>query len=507
METTGPEILIVEDEWIIASDIKASLNRLGYCVSSSVSSGEEAVSTAGVKKPDLVLMDIVLPGQMNGIEAAELITARFDIPVVYLTSYSEENILTQVKKSGAYGYLIKPFRDTELKAAIELALYKHRMEMKLRENEKKLFTTLNSINDAVISTDEKGLVTFMNPLAQSLTGHRIEDIKGKALKEIFEIRYSEEAGSSENIAAKLIRNNMIVTQMNYTLKTKHKWDMNIELSAAPIIDEHGGISGMVIVFNDITKRIQMEEELKKYRSHLEEIVRDRTIQLTRTNEQLQQEITERKKIEEQIKASLKEKDILLKEIHHRVGNNLQVIYGMLSIQTDFVKDSQSTDIFRGFQNRIMSMALAHKLLYRSGDLANIDMNDYIHKLAGRLYDSFGVGTDRVALKIDAGDVSIGLDTAIACGLIINEIVSNALKHAFPEGREGEIRVTLYPLDKETFELKIRDNGIGLPENMDFRNSATLGFRTIASYEDSGPWGKFELNRENGTEFRIRLMGK
>lgn len=504
---TRPEILIVEDEWIIANDIKASLKRLGYDVSSLVATGEEAVSASGEKKPDLVLMDIVLPGKMNGIEAAEQINARFDIPVVYLSSYSEENILKEAKKSGAYGYLIKPFRDTEMKAAIELALYKHRMEMKLKESEKKLFITLKSISDAVISTDEKGLVTFMNPLAQSLTDCRFEDVQGKPLMDIFDIRYSEESGSDKNIVRKLVQGKMIVTQMNYTLKTKSGWEMIIELSAAPIMDEKGGIGGLVIVFRDITKRIQMEEELTKYRSHLEEIVRDRTIQLTRTNEQLQQEIAERKKIEAKIKASLKEKEVLLSEIHHRVGNNLQVIYGMLSIQKEFVKNGQDVDIFRGFQNRIMSMSLAHKLLYKSGDLANIDVNDYIHNLAGRLYDSFGVSADRVALKIDAGDVSIGLDIAIACGLIINEIVSNSLRHAFPDGREGEIRIALYPLKENMYELTIKDNGIGLPEDLDFRQAETLGFKTIASYEETGSWGRFELIRGKGTEFRIKLKSK
>lgn len=216
------------------------------------------------------------------------------------------------------------------------------------------------------------------------------------------------------------------------------------------------------------------------------------------------DITDRKMMGERIKASLKEKDLLLKEIHHRVGNNLQVIYSLLHMQSAHIKDKHSLDIFKGCQNRIMSMSLIHKTLYKSKDLTHIDVHDYIIRLSNRLFQSYGVSTDRVVLKINVTDVSLGLDAAIPCGLIISELVSNSLKHAFPEEREGEIKIALLSSDKKEYELIVSDNGIGLPENLDFRNTETLGFKIVLMFGEENLKGKIDLNSDEGTQFLIRF---
>jgi len=163
------KILVVEDESIVAMDIKHRLESMGYIVPAITSSGEEAVKKTAETNPDLVLMDIVLKGEMDGIDAAQQIKDNLDIPVVYLTAYSDEKTLKRAKITGPFGYIIKPFEDRELHSAIEIALYKHEMESKLKENEKWLSTTLESIGDAVITTDKNGCITFMNPIAQNLT--------------------------------------------------------------------------------------------------------------------------------------------------------------------------------------------------------------------------------------------------------------------------------------------------------------------------------------------------
>ena len=219
------------------------------------------------------------------------------------------------------------------------------------------------------------------------------------------------------------------------------------------------------------------------------------------------DITERKEMEKKIKASLEEKEILLSEIHHRVGNSLQVIYGLLNIQTDFIKDQKSIDIFKGCQNKIMSMSLVHRMLYRSKDFAHIDFHDYISKLAQKLFESYNVSSDRVALRINVDDVRIGVNTAIPCGMIMNELISNSLIHAFPEGRKGEIYIELQSLNGNMYELVVGDDGIGLPADLDFRQSDTLGFKSIVSYEMNGTWGKFQLARSKGTEFRIKFKDR
>ncbi|MEE8358125.1 MAG: PAS domain S-box protein, partial [Candidatus Hydrothermarchaeales archaeon] len=154
-------------------------------------------------------------------------------------------------------------------------------------------------------------------------------------------------------------------------------------------------------------------------------------------------ITERKKAEEEIKADLKEKEVLLQEIHHRVKNNLQVVSSLLELQSGYIKDKRDLRLLKESQNRIKSMALVHEKLYQSKDLANIDFSDYIEDLTNNLFMVYEANASKIALKIDVKDVSLGINAAIPCGLIINELISNSLKHAFPEGRGGEIEIVLH----------------------------------------------------------------
>ena len=179
------QILVVEDEAIVAEDIRSSLLNMGYSVPATVTSGKEAIRKAGENNPDLVLMDIMLKGEMDGIETAEEMRSRFNIPVVYLTAYSDKNTLERAKITEPFGYIIKPFKERELSINIEIALFKHKMEKKLKESREWFTTTLKSTSDAVIATDSDGCVKFMNPAARSLTGWA--GAQGKPLKEVFNI--------------------------------------------------------------------------------------------------------------------------------------------------------------------------------------------------------------------------------------------------------------------------------------------------------------------------------
>ena len=215
------------------------------------------------------------------------------------------------------------------------------------------------------------------------------------------------------------------------------------------------------------------------------------------------DITERKRAEEQISASLKEKEVLLKEIHHRVKNNLQVISSLLYLQSDYIKDQATKDMFKESQNRVRSMALIHEKLYQTDDLANVDFSDYTKKLTADLLRSYGLNPMAVTIQISIEDVFLGVDTAIPCGLIINELVSNALKYAFPEGRDGVIRVDLRAGDENTFTLIVGDNGVGFPKGMDFQNTDTLGLELVNMLTKQ-IGGTVELHNTNGTEFEIEF---
>jgi PAS domain S-box-containing protein len=217
------------------------------------------------------------------------------------------------------------------------------------------------------------------------------------------------------------------------------------------------------------------------------------------------DITKRVRAEEKIKASLKEKEMLLREIYHRVKNNMQVVSSLLRIQSRQLKDKQAIEMFQDNRDRITSMALVHEQLYQSKDLANVNFGAYIRKLVNSLSSSRETDAGKVILEIEIEDVTLGVNTAIPCGLIINELVSNAFKHAFPGGREGIISIAFRTTNEKRVELIIRDNGVGLPKDMDFRHADTLGLQLVTNLVEHQLLGQIELRRNEGTEFRIKFV--
>jgi PAS domain S-box-containing protein/putative nucleotidyltransferase with HDIG domain len=254
------KILVVEDESIVAEDIKRSLLNLGYEVSAVVDSGEEAVKKAEELKPDLVLLDIVLRGKMNGIDAAGLMRSHFNVPVVYLTAYADEKTLERAKATEPFGYIIKPFSDKELRSVIEIALYKSSMERKLKASEKWLSTILASIGDAVIAADKDGKIMFMNSVAEQLTGWKAEHALGRAIEEVFNVINEKTGERVEDPVKKVLKEGVIVGLANHTVLIRRDGArIPISDSGAPIKDEKGNIFGVVMVFQDITERRRAEE--------------------------------------------------------------------------------------------------------------------------------------------------------------------------------------------------------------------------------------------------------
>ena len=295
------KILVVEDEGVVALSIQKKLINLGYEVPAMVASGQEAILQATKTQPHLVLMDIMLAGDMDGIEAAAHIRATLDIPIIYLTANSDDKTLQRAKNTQPHGYLLKPFEDRELYTVVEMALSRHQMEKQLKENEQWLATTLKSIGDGVITTDKAGVITFMNREAQQLTGWMLVEAVGKPLEDIFKVFDEETTSSIDNPVIKALQQGYASSQAKfYTLIDRDKTEISIEYNANPIRDDTQQITGVVVAFRDVSQRKQAEERLEQYRDHLEELVTERTFELSRANEQLQREINRRQQLEEQL---------------------------------------------------------------------------------------------------------------------------------------------------------------------------------------------------------------
>jgi len=215
-----------------------------------------------------------------------------------------------------------------------------------------------------------------------------------------------------------------------------------------------------------------------------------------------QDITDRKQAEAQIKAALTEKEVLLKEIHHRVKNNLQVISSLVSLQADDMTDPRLLEVFGDVRDRVRAMALVHESLYQTGDLARLNLADYATSLMNHLWSAHRAVAGKVQLKLAIAPVILPVDLAVPCGLILNELASNALKHAFPGGRSGEVTVTVeHDPKSDTVCLCVRDNGIGLPANRDWQQSKSLGVRLVHMLAHQLR-GTVTIGPGPGAEFRV-----
>ncbi|MCK9209693.1 MAG: PAS domain S-box protein [Ignavibacteriaceae bacterium] len=223
---------------------------------------------------------------------------------------------------------------------------------------------------------------------------------------------------------------------------------------------------------------------------------DRTARLV-----LALDVTERIKAEKQLQASLTEKEIMIKEIHHRVKNNLQIISSLLTLQAEFIKDESARGYFNDSQNRVKSMAIIHEKLYQTRDFANIDIKDYVDNLTFSLFRAYNINSNLIDVNVDISNISLDVDTAVPCGLIINELVSNSLKYAFTDERKGKMTIKLIPVEKDQLQLIVSDNGIGLPENFDFRQTQSLGL-TLVNILAKQLNGGVEMVNDNGATFII-----
>lgn len=298
------QIWIVEDESIVALDLRGRLQAMGYRVSGISNDAEDAIEEIRTHRPDLVLMDIVLKGEMDGITAAAIIKEEMDIPVVYLTAYSEDSTVSRAKITEPFGYILKPFMERDLRIAIEIALYKSSMETRLRESERWLKTTIQSMGEGIIATDTDGRVRFMNPVANDLTGTSEDQAIGRSSGTVFRIEIESAGEDAPDPVQQALQDQKVVrSDSRVVLVSSGGARRYVEYTATPILDEKDRLNGAVLIFRDSTDRIRAEDDLRRHREHLEELVAERTMELRKVNERLEQtlhyiDMAEKKWVEE-----------------------------------------------------------------------------------------------------------------------------------------------------------------------------------------------------------------
>jgi PAS domain S-box-containing protein len=330
-------------------------------------------------------------------------------------------------------------------------------ENALRESEEKYKAVFETTGTAMIIIEEDNTLSLVNAEFEKLSGYSKDDVEGKK-------RWTE----------------FVAKEDLERLREYYRLRM-IDPNAAParyearFTDKQGTIQ-------DILSTVGMIPGTKKIVASL-------------------LDITERKRAEEQIEAALREKEVLLKEIHHRVKNNLQVISSLFYLQSGYINDKKALEVLKECQNQVKSMAIVHEQMYHSEDLVQIDFADYTQLLVTELFSTYTIDSADIAIKTDIKDVLLDINAAIPCGLIINELLTNALLHAFPEGRKGEIQINMLPNKANEIKLVVRDNGIGIPKDTDFRNTETFGLQLVCGLVEQLE-GTIEFDGREGTAFTI-----
>jgi len=431
-------ILVVEDELIVAMELKNRLSDLGYSVCGSTVSGEEAIKLAAEQHPDIILMDISIKGAYDGIQAAEIIKTDFDIPIIFITAFADPQTLQRAKITEPYGYIIKPFEERELHTSIEIAVYKHNIEKKLKNSERKLAITLKSIGDGVIAADKDGIVNYLNPAAEKLTCTGFNDAVGKSIFEIFHLK-EESAYDSINAALKNLINSGLKKDFSgmATMKCKKETVRDIEANVASIINEKKIIEGIVVCFRDITERKKMENELKIALEKAEESSRLKSLFLNNMSHEFRTPIA----------GILGSAQIIKDEFSS--GENTKIVDMMITSTGRLLTTLDSILQFSSLEaDRIVA------------NISEIHLADTIEKLVRKFKKPIMQKGLELKLNLDDRKLTALADESLLV-LALNNIVDNALKFT-DNGKITFETGTSDNSNKKWATIGISDTGAGIP---------------------------------------------
>jgi PAS domain S-box-containing protein len=468
-------ILVVDDNQDLAKNIRDILQEKDYAVSVAFN-GNTAINMCSLEKFDLAIVDYKLP-DMDGLQLQERLSAFMDADVIIITGHASlQSAAEAVHRKRIVGYETKPLDMGRLLAFIEQVVERRRAEEASRNSRWELDIIFNSVRALIWQKDRNGKYLQVNRAYCETVGIPREEIIGKSDYDLFPFDIAE----------------------HYV-----KYDQKVMDSGKPecgIEEPHQRPSG--------ERGWSLTDKLL-YHNGKENIAGTIGFAL---------DITERKRSEEQIKASLKEKEALLRELNHRVKNNLMAICSLISLQSYQTKDPHTLSLLNGLDNRVMSMAYVHEEIYQAENFAKIDFSPYLERLITSIYQHFT--RQFVDIKIDVENIFLEVEKAVTCGLLTAELAANAFKHAFPEdslfsslvedGREEEytpeLRIEMRQ-EGDCYILIVSDNGVGLPQGVDPHQPVTLGMTLVKSWAEHQLGGKLEMESGKGTRFIITFKDK
>lgn len=434
---TARHILVIEDDGVAQLLLRKHLTKMGFATVDIVDNGEAALEHARTKKYNLCLADIWIKGDIDGIETVRRLHSIQEMPVIYLTASSDKETFSRALETKHFGFMVKPYDKKTLYETIERALNAQSQVKSLKDNESEQLLDLffESANVGIYVTDKSGKVIKVNKAYCKRYGYGESELIGYYFTKVLPEKMRAQA---DELHHRYISGETEVGAGEWQVQCKDGTIKDTYVTAARMETKDGRVFKITTVTD----------------------------------------ITEKKRYTRQLERTIQEKEQLIREVHHRVKNNLNVVSGLLALQAEKVEDDPKIhQLFVESINRIKTLSIVHEKLYKKDNLAFIAFDQYVENLAQGLFDTYLDLDQEVDLKLELSPLELNLDQAISAGLIINEVISNSLKYAFPNGKKGQVSVSLTEHD-DTIQVYIKDNGIGLPPNFKVEDSPSLGMQLV-----------------------------